>query len=234
MPPVKNRSCGHLCRNISTSGPCLPKSASTFALKKRQSNFVSMLPEGGEATILAIDADKDLAVLGMEFSAPPPTPVPVFRYPLGHAKELNWGDFVYLFGYPSGFKMVTKGIVSSPNKDKRQGFLVDAVFGRGFSGGLCLALRDGVPNFEVVGLIKMVPARTFYVLTPGRDRQVDDLDWEMPYDGPVFLERRTEIDYGVTQAVSAEMVRSFLLEHRDQVEALGYRVGSFPGAARGS
>ena len=45
-------------------------------------------------------------------------------------------------------------------------FLVDAVFNRGYSGGIVLAIRDGVPNFELVGLVKSVPAEYEYVMKP--------------------------------------------------------------------
>ena len=70
------------------------------------------------------------------------------------------------FGYPSGHKMVTKAIVSSPNKDRKGSFLLDAVLTPGFSGGIALAVRDGVPNFELVGLVQLVSGRTTYALGP--------------------------------------------------------------------
>jgi hypothetical protein len=194
------------------------------SIQKRVALYVATLPEAGTVELLAVDRMADLAVVGHTYDVQPGYLPPVIGYPLGRAGDLEWGTFTYLFGYPSGSRVVTKGIVSSPNKDKNRSFLVDAVFGRGFSGGLCLAMRDGVPHFEIVGLIKMVPARTYYVVTPGKERVADDFDVEMPYSGQLYVERRTEIDYGVSQAVSAEVVRTFLGEHRSALESGGYPV----------
>ncbi len=196
----------------------------SIAFKKRQSNFAAMLPEGGDMGILAIDHEADLAVLGIELNAVPSRPIPAFHYPLGSAKELDWGAFVYLFGYPSGYKMVTKGIVSSPNKDKYGTFLIDAVFTRGFSGGICLAIRDGIPNFELVGMVKLVSAHSSYVVTPGKDYGSEEFDSSVPYRGDVFVERKTEIEYGITQAIPVEKIREFLEENSALLANKGYPV----------
>ncbi len=196
----------------------------TFSILKRTALYVATLPEGGTVEVLALDRANDLAVVGHAYETSQPIMPPVLGYPLGNSEELHWGTFLYLFGYPAGTKVVTKGIVSSPDKDRRHSFIVDAVFGRGFSGGICLAIRDGIPNFEVVGLIKMVPAHTSYVLTPGRDRETDEIDLDLPYTGQVFIERRTEIEYGISQAISAETVREFLESHMIDLAQLGYSI----------
>ncbi len=206
----------------------------SVSVQKRLALYIASLPEGGVVEILAADRSLDLAVVGHTYEEALPLLPPVIDYPLGHAGDLDWGTFVYLFGYPSGNRVVTKAIVSSPHKDKRESFLVDAVFGRGFSGGICLAMRDGVPHFEIVGLIKMVPARTMNVVTPGRDHVADELDVETPYEGPFFIERRTEIEYGVTQAVSAEVVRSFLESNRQALAAKGFFLERILGSSGGS
>jgi len=212
----------------------LTDNISSIAFKKRQSNFVAMLPEG-EVSILAIDIDADLAVLGTELNVPPSRPIPAFRYPLGSAKELDWGAFVYLFGYPSGFKMITKGIVSNPNKDRHGSFLIDAVFTRGFSGGICLAIRDGIPNFELVGMVKLVAAHTSYVVTPGREYGSVEFDSSVPYTGNVYVERKTEIEYGITQAISVERIREFLEENSTLLSTMGYSVsGLLQSSPKGS
>ena len=63
-------------------------------------------------------------------------------------------------------------------------FMVDAMFSRGFSGGIVLAIRDGVPNFELVGMIKLVSAHSSFVLTPEKDGGGDLVfDPAVPYTG---------------------------------------------------
>jgi hypothetical protein len=194
----------------------------SIAVKERQMNYVGLLPEGGELEILAIDETADIALLGKRFETDPQPPLAVLRYPFGRAKELEWGSFVYLFGYPSGFRIVTKGIVSNPNRDKRGSFLVDAVFGGGFSGGIALAVRDGVPNFELVGMVKMVSAHSSFVLTPPPESSMIEYDTSTPYTGDIYVDKHTDIDYGVTQATPVERILEFFEEHRSEVQAKGY------------
>jgi hypothetical protein len=196
----------------------------SIGFKTKQVNYVAVFPEGGEMEILAVDRAADLAILGRRFAVDPTPPVPVFSYPLGKARDLEWGSFVYLFGYPSGYRMVTKGIVSSPNKDRHGAFLLDAVFSRGFSGGIALGIRDGIPNFELVGIVRAVSAKSSFILTPRLDGELPEFDPTVPYTGDVYVERKTEIEYGIIQAVPAELVRSFLDEQSGALAARGYHV----------
>ena len=90
----------------------------------------------------------------------------VLNVPLGKANYLDFGTFVYLLGYPLGRKMVSTAIVSSPNYDNNSSFILDATLQRGISGGLVLAIRGGVPNFELVGIIKAISGKTEYSVVP--------------------------------------------------------------------
>ena len=197
----------------------------TVSIKERQTTYVAVFPEGGELEILAIDRDQDVALLGKTFDNDPSPRPRVFMYPAGKAKELEWGSFVYLFGYPSGHKMVTKAIVSSPNKDRKGSFLLDAVLTPGFSGGIALAVRDGVPNFELVGLVQLVSGRTTYALVPPPEEEgTPDFDTGTPYRGDVYVQRRTEIEYGIVQTVPVETVLEFIASHANDLAARGYSV----------
>ena len=196
----------------------------TVAIKEKQTNYVAVFPEGGDVDILAMDRGADIAIVGRRFTVEPTFRIPVFPYPLGKARQLEWGSFVYLFGYPSGYRMVTKGIVSSPNKDRNGSFLIDAVFSRGFSGGVALAVRDGVPNFELVGIIRMVTAHSSFVLAPEKDGA--EYDPTVPYTGNMYVERRTDIEYGISQAISVESISAFIESHLDDLQSKGYYLGS--------
>ena len=199
----------------------------SVAVKEKQTNYVATLPEGGEVEILAMDRATDIALVGKRFIAEPPALPRVFNYPAGHARDLEWGTFVYLFGYPSGYKMVTKGIISSPNKDKRGTFMVDAMFARGFSGGIALAIRDGVPNFELVGIIKLVSAHSSYFLTPMKENGDVVYDPSTPYTGEMYVERKTEVESGITVAVPVEAIRDFIRSNSDAIRARGYVLTGF-------
>jgi hypothetical protein len=196
----------------------------SFALKEKQSIYVAGFPDGGDLEVLGMDRGADVALLGRTFDQEPFPRIKPLAYPTGRARELEWGSFVYLFGYPSGFRMVTKGIVSNPNRDKKGGFLLDAVFNRGFSGGIALAIRDGVPNFEFVGMVKLVSGHSDYVLAPAPDEGLPEYESGVPYAGEVYVERRTDIEYGIAQAISAETIGEIVERYREAMNQRGYVV----------
>lgn len=196
----------------------------SLALKEKQTIYIAGFPEGGELEILASDKNADVALLGKTFDNEPFPRIRALAYPNGSAKELEWGSFVYLFGYPSGFRMVTKGIVSNPNRDRRGTFLLDAVFNRGFSGGVAFAIRDGVPNFELVGMVKLVSGHSAYVLAPSPGDDTPEYESGVPYTGDVYVERRTDIEYGIAQAVPVDTIVDFIQDHRADLAVRGYAV----------
>lgn len=194
---------------------------------RRQRHFVADMRQGEDFDILAIDNNQDLAILGKKMAAPP-SEVHVLGYPLGRAAELEWGNLLYLFGFPSGKKMITTGLVSAPNRNAQHGFLVDALFNRGFSGGLVLAIRDGYPNFEMVGIVNAVAADNETVLVPGEFASTQrDLPVNVPYQGEVFAMNRKKINYGISFGISIEAILDFIRANRIPLENRGYRLDLF-------
>ena len=201
----------------------------SISIKDRQINFIKDLPEGGELEILAHDESQDIAILGRKFDHTPETKIAVFNYPIGKSKDLNWGTFIYIVGYPMGYKMITKGTVSSPNRDKKGSFLTDASFNRGFSGGIILAIRDGVPNFELVGMAKSVPANYSYVLTPSKEFELSEYSPSIPYEGNTYVELKTDLKYGITNSISTESISDLIKKNRQTFIDKGYLIESlFP------
>jgi hypothetical protein len=105
--------------------------------------------------------------------------------------------------------------------------MIDAMFSRGFSGGIALAIRDGVPNFELVGIVKLVSAHSSYVLTPEKENGEVVYDPAVPYSGALYVERRTEIESGITQAVPIEAIREFVRAQSSFLYSRGFSVGGF-------
>ncbi len=198
-----------------------------FTIKDHQSNNAPSIRDASYLEILAIDKGSDLTIIGQRIYEQAAGNVVVFKYPFGKAKELEWGTFVYLFGYPAGYQMITRGIVSNPNRDKRGSFLTDAVINRGFSGGIVLAIRDGVPNFELVGMATFVPARRQYYISPFKEGEVFDYEIDAPFKGDVYVESRTDIIYGLAPAISSEVIIDFLEENLQQLQEKGYDLCPF-------
>lgn len=182
-------------------------------LKESQSIYAAGFPEGSEFELLVSDKKSDLAIIGKDYKALSDLRFPVFNYPVGKGKELDWGSFVYIFGYPIHQQMVTKAIVSNPNRDEFGSFLVDAVVNNGMSGGIVLAIRDGVPNFEMVGMIQWVPEEEENILVPKALKNNERYNPIVPYKGEEYVKRYSSIRYGIARVISAEKISSFIKEN---------------------
>ncbi len=194
----------------------------SISIKKSQRNSLTDLRQGSDLNILAIDQELDVAILGKQFLFSQESHIPVFPYPTGAARELKWGSFVYLIGFPAGKKMITTGVISEPDRDANHDFLVDALFNRGFSGGVVLAIRDGLPNLELVGIVNAVAAEESVVLVPEDFKNRKGLRFAVPHRGGAYQLPQRKINYGVTYGISIESINAFIQKHKDQIENAGF------------
>jgi hypothetical protein len=199
----------------------------SVSIKRKQNNFIRELPNTGELEIIISDKDHDIAFLGNSFDNLSPTANPEFSYPVGTSKDLEWGSFVYIMGYPAGYQMVTRGIVSNPRHNNKDEFIVDALFNQGISGGIVLAVRDGVPNFELVGLARSVSATYKNVLKPTNESHQEVYNPDIPYQGDLFVKVEKEINYGITFTISIQSVRDLYVNNRKLFANKGYNLDSF-------
>ncbi|MBN1301441.1 MAG: trypsin-like peptidase domain-containing protein [Melioribacteraceae bacterium] len=198
-----------------------------ISIKESQTNYVAMAGIG-DVEILILDKKRDVALLGAERNKTFSQLYSVFDYKPGDSKELKWGDFVYVLSYPMHYKMLTRGIVSIP-EDEDDFFLVDINVNRGSSGGIVLALRDGVPNFELVGMVSWVPAEKQNVLVPKSLINDSRYQIEAKYKGEMIIGEVENVKYGIAKVVSIEAVKKVLRENRDLLIQSGYDYGAFAG-----
>jgi len=173
--------------------------------------------------VLAIDRSRDLAVLGKNYALRPGDRAEVLRIPVGDTRRLDWGSLAYLVGFPKGHRMVSSGLVSLRPEDPRGHFLVDALFNRGFSGGLVLSYLDGPGSMEWLGICTSVSADYEEILVPEESVAGREYDTERPYRGRVFIDKLSRINYGVTHVVPVEQIQLFLDENRETLEQKGFR-----------
>ncbi len=196
----------------------------SISIKEKQVIYVAGFPEGSQVDILAKDDKTDIAILGRRYSPLSNVHFPVFTFPLGKAKETEWGTFVYLLGYPINFKIITKAIVSSPRRDESGSFLVDAVVNPGFSGGPVLAIRDGVPNFELVGMVQWVPEEDENLIYPEDLKNKSSYNPVVPYTGNLFVRKHSSIKYGIAKIIPVESIMAFILKNKDYLNRKGYYI----------
>ena len=195
----------------------------SISIKTKQTNYIPDFPGNGEVEIIISDRNIDVALLGQQYSGNQAFNISQFSFPWGNSSELEWGSFIYVFGFPMNNKMISKGIVSNPMKEKNT-FLIDAVFNRGSSGGIVLAIRDGVPNFELVGLVKSVPAE--YQLNVHPFSNLSDIDFNpmIPYKGDLYVEKEQILRTGITRVIGIETVKDFIIKNKEKILAKGYSI----------
>lgn len=199
----------------------------SVAIKTRETNNIIYVPRYDEIKVQALDTRSDLAILTTNLDEKPNFPIEVYNYGIGKAKELNWGTFVYVIGFPYGKKIISTALVSSPDRDKRHSFIVDATLHRGVSGGLILALRDGPPNFELIGVANAISGEREYILRPDRKVMESELEFNRPYDGEIYIDTQVRINYGITFAVSIESIREFIKNNQNSLRQEGFYLDRF-------
>ena len=193
-----------------------------IAIKVREHYFVNEIQGDADFEIVVSDKQRDLALLSKRTPSDPFQSIRPFKYPIGESSKLELGSFVYIIGYPMGHKMITKGIVSNTRDNKSDSFLIDALFNRGFSGGIILAIKDGVPNFELVGMAKSVSAKNQYFLTPAPMNGQLQYEPNFTYNGDIYVKKFEDINYGITYTISTDEILKFLKENETLLLQKGF------------
>jgi hypothetical protein len=203
-----------------------------IGVKVRRQINASGIREGSELEVLAVDRKDDIVLLGKTMDAGTTHEYSVFPYPLGRSEELEWGSFVYVLGFPMGQRMAGHGIVSDPDRIGKGTFLIDAVFNEGYSGAPVIAIRDGLPNLEMVGMIRSAAATERTYLIPEHDPSKGEHIPGIPFQGRIITAKEKNIRYGITFSVTTSSLRKFYSQHRDQLIRKGYFLDDFFSAAQ--
>jgi S1-C subfamily serine protease len=187
-----------------------PRHVESVSIKVAQLNVVLDLPDVLQFRVVSSDRTRDIALIGVDLtgienvlSAHP------LRVRYGDPSQLVWGSFVYVLGYPRGFKMVTRGIVSDPGSRPDNAFLVDGLFNPGISGGMILAVRGETGELEWVGMARAASSQRETLLLPELREGAED-GMLLPYDGRLYMEQVSRIDYGITFSVPMTQIERFL------------------------
>jgi hypothetical protein len=196
----------------------------SFTVKKRQTNILPELTVSNEVETIAINIDSDIALIGREVTSLQSKVLFPAKLAWGNSSELEWGTKVFIIGYPLNNKMITSGLVSPNQLSGKDYFFVDAVFNRGFSGGIVLALRDGAPNFELVGMVKSGRTHRKFNIVPDYNDPGFAYLPQIPYKDNLIVEEVAEMKYGVTRIMSVETIIDFLENNVENIEEAGYEV----------
>jgi S1-C subfamily serine protease len=198
----------------------------SVSILNRQEKFIFGAPRLSEFTTIATDKENDLALITTDVPTQTYYLIPTLEIPLGDESRLKWGSIVYNFGFPIGTKMMVQGIVSDPNTDNTSTYTHNALFNRGLSGGLVVALRGDVPNFEWVGISVASSATTEYNLKP-RKQTSFDLEERQIYTDTVFVEKQIQINQGISKTVKPSVIRNFIKKNAQAIKQAGFDLEKF-------
>ena len=177
-----------------------------------------------DSKIISIDESNDIALIETTVGDVLLSEFP-FRGSFKNAKKIKLGQEAYLLGFPKGFFMVTRGLVSpSPFKNK---FIVDAPFNRGFSGGIVITFTDNELYYQYIGMANSIAFSSEPVLTPRNEPTILDQYQNLPYDGDIYVKELKLINYGITFAVKSNVIIDFLDREEKKLKQLGYNISAY-------
>lgn len=196
----------------------------SISVLRETTRWVVGLPGMEFLEVIATDRESDLALVGIEASPADASPLSA---PAGDPDRLSWGSFVYVLGYPAGYPVVTRGIVSAPGRDSELtgSFTVDGVWNRGMSGAPILAVRGDGSGLEWVGTARAAAVEFEHTLVAEEGAE-EIQDPVLPYDGPIYLERTARILHGINLSIPLDRIRRFTDASRDAVLERGYPLPS--------
>lgn len=192
----------------------------SVTVKRTQTNLLYDFPNVGNFEILAQNDRDDLALIEVDLKEFKDLQVPPLPIKMGDPERLRLGSYVMVMGYPKGYPMVTRGIVSDPNRRSDGEFLTDALFNRGISGGIILASRNNYASFEWVGMASTAAATKDMTLVPDPSK-IDDYEPFDIYRDSILIQPKFNISYGITQAIPTQKIVRFLQDNRQRLGRLG-------------
>jgi len=155
------------------------------------------------AEVAAHDSKSDIAIIIAKTERHLGMP---FTNPLDFDAKPDWGDWVFLFGYPGEIKQMTGGWVSqSPYPGT---FSVDAVVRYGYSGGPVFSISSSEGKLGLVGVIKGMPGSNIeYIapsktMPPGYSLNLEDLE-------NLSVKSQTLVNFGTAYCVHPERIKRF-------------------------
>lgn len=219
-------TCAHVVNFPDTTITYFPDSYGIIrkiSIKIKQKNYAVGL-NNSNLKLIATDDVHDLALL--KATIYPEEDVRVMPFPVGKSSDLDWGTFIYVMGFPKGYKMAGSGIVSKPENNKDGFFLTNAIFNRGISGGPVFAMRGSSQNFEWVGIASSSSVSDIFYLEPNVDN-TEIYSKSEPYVGELLINKKKVINYGVTFSVSMEEIIRFVRSIKSVLEQQGFDTHQF-------
>lgn len=176
--------------------------------RKSASLVQAAFPErAARMKVVNIDKSSDLALLQTQKMAGSVNPLSAVHK---LCTNLQWGDKLWIVGFPTGRFMLTNGLAGMPGNDGI--FATDAPLSEGYSGSPVMVYDIEAKRFGLAGVARSVPAKTLYVLKPEFGIHEMQYNPAVPYTGPVYAETDYRNVAGVSLVVPSDKVFSLMRE----------------------
>lgn len=208
-------TCSHVVSfpdTVMTFFPGTDKKLSGISIKIKQKNYIAGR-ESGDVNILFKDVKNDIAFVKMNLSENSIKPVPL-NFKSGTINNLQWGDKLFILGYPNGQKMLTRALASKPKNKKQNFFLADALFNQGISGAPVLKEISDPPYLIWIGMARSASVSDILFLEPLLSENVKYSNKDI-FHGKMVINNKKMINYGITYSVSIDEIRKFVSSHNE-------------------
>jgi len=222
-------TCNHVVSSADTlityyEGETIPPKTfiKSISIKQRENKLIFSPSNLQEFDVIATDQRADLALLTTSLG----NNIGSIRHPLtfaaGNNDFLQIGTFLYIIGFPKGFPMITRAIASNSKPRNSRFFITDAIFNPGISGGLVFASKDNFHSFQWIGMARSATASAEDVLIPKPDTDEKYGKVARPYRDSIFVQQKTRISYGITQAIPINSIKNFIEENKRTILRNGF------------
>jgi hypothetical protein len=193
----------------------------SVSVKQEQVNYLRDVPGGGAVRIIDIDRKEDIAIcygwVGEGISIPEE-----LDQGWGKVADIQSGNAIMLAGYPLGYRNYSRATISLYGVDANKGFLIDAGFNRGYSGGLVSAWSLEDERWHWVGIITAAPSTSDFMVVPAGQFGVTRYMPDQPYNGPLFISAQTQLAYGLTFVAPINYIRDLINRNEKRIRELGF------------
>lgn len=192
----------------------------SIKIKQQQSDIGFDGRRINQFSIIASDRFVDLAMLTIQSEEAELSKISL-PFDMGNSKNLQAGSFLYILGFPKGYPMVTRGMVSKFGDTESHIFTSDAIFNPGISGGLILASKDNYRTLDWIGMARSATVSKERMLVPRPDSSESDATIK-PYTNIPYIVPKKRISYGITQGVPSYFIAEFINDHQKEIGKHGF------------
>ncbi|MCF8231046.1 MAG: serine protease [Bacteroidales bacterium] len=192
-----------------------------LSIKTRQRQIIKKHGESMAVENVAHNKKNDIAFLTGKPETSVANRIQKTHVNIASEKDLRTGTEVFVTGFPSGYFMVTRGLISQLLTNKMDKVLIDAPFNKGYSGSPFFVLSPGCECFSLAGIITSAAVEKKNILVPEFQRYEKSYDPKSIYTDPSYVNEDKRIKYGVTFGTGIKTIKKFYTNHSEEFKENG-------------